>query len=96
MPPSAPVSPPFYGQPQQQGQFLQGQPSQGIQPPPAGGGYGGYAPPPPAVMPQSTPGQHGTESGEMPPDVDAILRGAADNLSSEMFSDKDDDDPLGG
>lgn len=106
-PPMPPAAPPFYGQPPQQGQYPQspypqGQQvqgtGQGVSAPPAGGGYGGYAPPPPPVgLPPSVPGQSGAGGGEMPPDVDAILRGAADNLSSEMFSDKDEDDnPLGG
>jgi hypothetical protein len=31
----------------------------------------------------------------MPPDVDAILRGAADNLSNEMFPEKPEDDTSG-
>jgi len=45
---------------------------------------------PPAVPPYN-PGV----PGEMPPDVDAILRGAADNLSGEMFPDDQTPDDSG-
>jgi len=45
---------------------------------------------PPAVPPYN-PGV----PGEMPPDVDAILRGAADNLSGEMFPDDQSPDDNG-
>lgn len=83
---SAPMAPPPPWMTQQPG---------GAMPPqmPVGGPPGAYPPtpqqgyqppyqPPPGIPPMAPPAP-----GEVPPDVDAILRNAADNLSGEMFPD---------
>jgi intracellular multiplication protein IcmO len=73
----------------------------GAMPPqmPVGGPPGGYPPPqqqgyaqppmapPPYQSPPGAPPMAPPIPGEVPPDVDAILRNAADNLSGEMFPD---------
>jgi intracellular multiplication protein IcmO len=46
-----------------------------------------FMPPPPAQPQQAQPALPPADGGEIAPDVEAILRNAADNLSGEMFPD---------